>query len=494
MSSTSDSAFPVGTRVVLCGLKATEHNGKNGTIESAGPERLHVRLAADGKVMAIRTANLRLEPRPAPSLSVRELKLILEKSGCSENLSGMDRQDLQAAVEACSNPEENAKVLLEHHQRQGQQQRPPAAATTENISAERIRAATEQMNSMDPAQLRQQASMLKSMPPEVLRRQNPMLARMSDDQIRQAAAQFEMMASNPAMMKAATEQMKGLSPEEIERQQESIMKGAGAKDTSNKIDQNAPSASTASPATTAAAAASSSGNMAEMLSSMDPEMIRQQASMMKSMSTSQLRAMGPQFAGMTDEQIHQTTRQMEMIAANPGLMKLAAEQMKNMSPEDIKAVQEGRMPAGLGESSSGGAAAPDPMALLSNTSGKQIKELLQTAKANPDVLRSVMPNADPKQMESMIEKLDRMDESTLDRIIAVLTKLSNFARPVIKMYQSANKIVGGHLLKIVVMLPIVIFLYRWFGPTLFTATVKGTAEEPPEAEEVAALEEFEDEF
>jgi len=489
----TSAAFPVGSRVVLCGLKASEHNGKQGVIESLGPERLHVRLA-DGKVMAIRTSNLRLEPRPAPSLNVKELKLILEKSNNNQNLSGMDKQDLQAAVEACSTPEKNAEILLAAHQNQLRkaQPQPPVATTGIQLSTEQIKAATEQMDSMDPAQLRQQAAALKSMPPEVLRRQNPMLKNMTDDQIRQAATQFEMMASNPAMMKAAAEQMKGLSPEDIKRQQDSIVNGGSKNNTATAA--SATTSSATSPTTSSAPP--HSGNMAEMMNNnMDPEMIRQQVAMMKSMSTSQLRAVNPQFAAMTDEQIQQTTRQMEMIAANPGLMKLAAEQMKNMSPEDIKAIQEGRMPAGLGDVSGGAAPAMDPKALLANTSGKQIKELLQTAKANPDMLRSVMPNADPKQMESMIEKLDGMDERTLDRIISVLTKLSNMAQPVIKVYQSANKIVGGHLLKCFVMFFIVMFFCRWFGLTVFTASVKGTAEqEPPEADEVVALGEFDDEF
>ena len=458
--------FPVGTRVVLCGLqKAPEQNGKRGDVQSVGSERFHVRLDDDGRVLAVRASNLELEPRSVASLNIKELKLILQKSNHRvEELGGMDKHDLQAAVAEFSTPERNAEILLAHKKEQLQQSSPTSTASM-GVSAEQIKKATEQMNSMDPEQLRQQAAMLRNMPPDVLRRQNPMLRNMTDEQIRQAAVQFEMMASNPAMMKAATEQLSGMSPEDLKRQ--------GSTDNSGA----------ANAAVSSAIPAALAGDPAEMLKNMDPETIKQQVKMMKSMPPSQLRLLNPQFASMSDDQIRQFTAQMDMLASNPTMMKMATEQMKNLSPDDIKALQEQRMPVGtMG-------AEMDPIAFLSKTSGKQVKEMLQTAKANPDVLRAVAPTADQQQLQGWIDRIGSMDESTLDRIISILTKLSYVVRPIWGAYQKANRAFAGHLLKIIGLLPIVVFLFQRYGRRI-TDKVIETGEVSTEEPAMA----FEDEF
>ena len=466
MSSSTRPRYPVGTRVVLHGLqKALEHNGKSGVVQSIGPERLQVCLVDDKtNVLAVRASNLELEPRPVASLSIKELKVILQKSKHGAPTSvGMDKHNLQSAVAACSTPEENAEILLAYNQEKQQSQATPAAPM--EISTEQIKKATEQMNGMDPVQLRQQAAMLKNLPPDVLRSQNPMMRNMTDEQIRQAAAQFEMMASNPAMMKAATEQLSGLSSKDLGRQM-------GANNSSTRET---------------GVATSFPANPAEMLKSLDPEMIQQQAEIMKSMQPSQLRALNPQFANMSDEQIQQIAVQMDVIATNPALMKMAAEHVKNMSPEEMEALQA----QGMSMGGNGGVGPEiDPMAFLANTSGKQIKELFQAVKANPDLLRSVAPNVDSAQINTVIDKLGSMDESTLDRIISVLTKLWDVVRPVVRVYRSVNQAVAGQLLKIIVLLPVAVVLFRWYGRPILDKTVNGVGEISSDEPEVT----YEDEF
>ena len=46
--------------------------------------------------------------------------------------------------------------------------------------------------------------------------------------------------------------------------------------------------------------------------------------------------MNTQMAHMTDEQINMAITQMEAVANNPAMMKMAAEQMKHMNPEELQ--------------------------------------------------------------------------------------------------------------------------------------------------------------
>lgn len=208
---------------------------------------------------------------------------------------------------------------------------------------------------------------------------------------------------------------------------------------------------------------------------MNPEQIKQQAAMLKSLPPQQIRSMHPQFANMSDAQIQQMAAQMELMADNPAMMKMAAETMKNMTPEQMAEIQQGRMPSvGMGggagaAAADGGSAAAMPSMdqaanLLSSMSGKQVKDMLKMAKENPDIFKTAMPGGtDTKQISSMIDKIDSMDEATLDRILAFLKGVQKVLSPIIKAYQSANQAVNGHLLKLVGVSLVALIAYRWFG-------------------------------
>lgn len=481
----TDTFYPIGTHVLLRGLQAApEHNGKTGVVESTAGERQRIKLldddnSDDKKVLGIRPKNLELAPRAVDTLTVKELKTVLEACGYNGTLSGMDKRDLQDAVTELCSPERTAAVLVE----QARKQQTTTATTADrnknptsnsSVNKDQIQTAADRMATMDPAQLRQQAAMMKAMPKDQLRRTNPMFANMDDGQIDQMISQFEMMASNPAMMQQAADQVKNMTPEELQRQQDSVLGANNNNAGSNTSNNSTSAAPTASSSTTSANAPSPSSNPSQMLSQMNPEQLKQQAAMMRSMPPHQIRSMHPQFSNMSDAQIEQMASQMEMMADNPAMLKMAADTMGSMTPEQIAEIQQGRLPnTGMG-ANNGDSSAPGPTMdqaanLLTNMNGKQVKQMLRMAKENPDMLKTAMPGADTRQVEKLVNGLDGMDEKTLDRIIAVLSTLQKAFSPVIKAYQSANQAVGGHLFKILSFAVVAMFAYWWFGGTT-TAT------------------------
>ena len=63
---------------------------------------------------------------------------------------------------------------------------------------------------------------------------------------------------------------------------------------------------------------------AEKMDNMNPEDLKRQATFMKTLPKEQLKRMNPQFANMSDQQIDMAISQMEMMANNPAMMKMAA--------------------------------------------------------------------------------------------------------------------------------------------------------------------------
>lgn len=497
--------YPIGTQVILTGLQAApEHNGKQGIVESTTGERQRVRLLDqdEEKVLAIRPKNLQLAPRSSDTLSVKELKAILRE--CNDNAeattTGMDKRDLQSAVADVCTPERIAEILMQQAQKQqkvtssSMTSSTPTTSAIPTFSKEQMEAAADRMSTMDPAQMRQQAQMMRAMPPDQLRRSNPMFSNMSGAQIQQMISQFEMMASNPAMMAQAAQQMKSMSPEDLERQRQAVMGSTAASSSSSSATTTTPTTSTSSGAATTATPPPLNTS-ADMLRQMNPEQIKQQAAMLKSMPPQQIRSMHPQFSNMSDAQIQQMAAQMELMADNPAMMKMAAETMQNMSPEQMAEIQQGRMPSGAGGgggADSGNAAMPsmDQAAnLLSSMSGKQVKDMLKMAKENPDMFKSGMPGGtDTTQMSSMINRIDSMDEATLDRILAFLKGLQKVVSPFIRAYQSANQAVDGHLLKLVGVSFAALIAYRWFGGVASSSAPASLVEDIPLMDEQQTVE------
>jgi len=124
--------------------------------------------------------------------------------------------------------------------------------------------------------------------------------------------------------------------------------------------------------------------------------------------------------------------------------------------------------------------------------------MVKAAKENPELLRSMLPaGSDPRQAEAFLDKVDGMDEATLSRWLALLRKVNQLAQPLLNGYQRANRLTRGHFLKLVVILPVILWiLYRLlWGSVAVSSSSKQTFDEmveaPPEASTTAV---FEDEF
>ena len=253
---------------------------------------------------------------------------------------------------------------------------------------------------------------------------------------------------------------------------------------------------------------------AEKMQSADPEQLKRQAAMMRSMPKDQLRRMNPQFANFSDQQMEMAIQQTEQMAANPEMMKMAAEQMKNMTPEQLEEMKKmaqgmggagaggmgGMMGGGGGGSGGGGAVTSggggggggrrrrrrrrSRAAQCANGSvagdeygPRAAEEHAGDAEEEPAMLKSMMKmvpggdKMDEKQLIAQLEAVEKMDPATLQRMM----KFGQWGKAkfdaVKPYYDRANAAVGGHLLKILVLL-VLFCCYRFiawlfFGSWLF---------------------------
>ena len=433
------SAFPIEARVVLHGLvNAAELNGKIGIVKSTLQNgRQHVLVEELSKSVALKPSNLAYEERPIQSLSTKELKVILQqKHVVDAELRGVDKSELQRRVtEVTASNEEIAELLARANEpKQAQSASASTASSMSHMSAQ----AAEQLQNMSPEQLRQQAQMMRAMDPDSIRRMNPQLAHMTNAQIQQAIIQMEMMANNPDMVKRAAEQMKQMSPEQLQQLQVEL--------TGGRASANMPAASAATRPTP------SPSQAATMMANMTPDQLRQQAQMMKTMEPDQIRALNPQLAHMTDAQIQMAASQFEMMADNPEMMKMAMEQMKSMSPEDLARLQNqaGGAPPDLTKME-------DPSKLLEGMDPQQLKTLLKSLKDNPGARKqfAAMTGIGEEQLSKGLDAFSEMDDKKLDAAIKFMAK----AQKVKDGWTRLNAKFGGHLLKIIIGILLLVVYY-----------------------------------
>lgn len=433
--------FPVDSRVVLHGLvKSPELNGKVGVVNSGlASGRQQVLVEGMSKSVALKVSNLKYEGRSVESLSIKELKTILQSNTniTEVALTGIDKSDLQAKVASMkgSSPERIAQWLAEAKTKSPT---PPVATPVASPNVDPSQAA-DQLANMNPDQLRQQARMMRTMNPDTIRRMNPQLAHMTNAQIQQAANQMEMMANNPSMMKMATDQIKKMSPEEIQRMQQGQAM-AGTPATGNAAASNTPTTNPSAPSSVADQATKA----ADMMANMTPEQLKHQADMFESMSPDAIRQMNPQLAHMTDDQIKMAANQFRMMADNPEMMKMAMNQMKSLSPEQIEAIRNGSAPAPDPSQMMGG----DPTKMLANMDKGQLKAMLQSLKENPDMLKQFAATSgmNEEQLAKGIEMFGDMDDAKLDLTLNMLQRVQKAK----DMWTQADTKAGGHLMKIVV--------------------------------------------
>ena len=414
-------SFPVGSSVILQNLVgAAQYNGKKGIVKSRlasnnnGRQEVYV-LEAD-KTMAIKPANLCYVPRELSSLSVSEMKSVLMESIGSSiegELAGLEKDVLQSMVkEVTTSSDELAKLIAKANEPKDV---PATAAATQSSSfnSSQLRQGAERMASMNPDQLRQQAATMKAMGPAALRATNPAMAHLTDAQINMSISQMEAMANNPQMMKMAMDQMKNMSQSDLDEAMKQNPLAPQSSSSSSNNNDNA--AATYADVRSASAASSARSTVPEavqnmssdqfkaasqQMASMSPDQLKQQASMLKSMSKDTLRRSNPYMANMTDAEIDIAIQQMESMASSPDMLKMASEQLSNMTPEQFQQMKtmagSGGMMDGSNDNATaapaangggvGGAAMPtDPSqmmeALFSNP--EQLNSMVKMMKQNP---------------------------------------------------------------------------------------------------------------
>jgi hypothetical protein len=483
------SSYPIGSSVLLHNLVGASHlNGTKGIVKGKnnGGGRQEVYVFEAQKSMAIKITNLQYEPRTIQSLTVSEMKGILrvlkEKD---DHIAGMDKEALRKVVEKSITlsiqPSENtAPVEIKIAEIIARANEPPSTTTTttataQSINSDQLRQGAERMASMSPDDLRKQATTMRAMGPVAMRAMNPQMANMSDTQIEMAIAQMEAVANDPNQLKMAAEQMKNMSEGELNRaleQQTAMMMGGGAGGTSSSSSRGTASATSYPPPSFSAAQLEQA---TKQMSSMSPEQLRQQATMLRSMPVSTLRATNPAMSSMSDAQIEQSISQLEMMANNPDMLRMATESMKGLTPEQLATMQE-QMSNILGgsEGSSGGGELGSGLF----TDPTKLNSAVKAMKKNPDILKQMLGSAgggaaggggssttgssrisesQMAQMNNMIDSFTTMDDERLEKYLHVANVMQ---RTVITPFMKTKDALGLSTRMALILV--------WFGMTIGT--------------------------
>ena len=78
------TSFPIGSRVVLHGLKKEDFNGKRGVVRTAADGERQ-QIFVDGNLYNLKVCNLKYEEKSCASLSIKEMKTILAAKGMEES-------------------------------------------------------------------------------------------------------------------------------------------------------------------------------------------------------------------------------------------------------------------------------------------------------------------------------------------------------------------------------------------------------------------------
>ena len=152
---------------------------------------------------------------------------------------------------------------------------------------------------------------------------------------------------------------------------------------------------------------------ADQISQMSPDQLRMQARMMRSMPPDQIRRAHPQLRHMTDAQIQMAATQMEQMAENPELVRMAAEQVKNMSPEEYQLAQQQQQQQQPNAASGYGTrTAANPANQLDAMTPDQLKQQAEAMrKMTPQQIRVLNPqlaSLTDNEIQQSIEQMEQM--------------------------------------------------------------------------------------
>lgn len=286
------------------------------------------------------------------------------------------------------------------------------------------------------------------------------------------------MANNPAMMKAAAEQMKGMNEAELRQ----AMGSTAVPSTNRPAPTNTTNTTTMND-TIKNMSSDQFKEASQKISSLTPEQLKQQAAMLKSMPIDTLRRTNPQFANMSEDQIKLAIQQMETMASNPEMLKMASEQIKNMDDAQFQQVKQmfqsggSTGPNGTPTSTSNNnnmaelSADPSKMmeSLLSNP--EQLSSMIKTMKQNPDLMKSMLKsqmgindtdttannNPRAKQMEQAIDEFANMSDEQLDKYIRYANKAQSVLSPFLSGFNKTKSALGISSRSLIVLINLVVF-------------------------------------
>ena len=309
---------------------------------------------------------------------------------------------------------------------------------------------------------------------------------------------MEAVASNPSQLKMAADQMKNMNDDQLKQAvNQSPLVGGGAVPTASAGAGGGGLNQTTATGVPANISKSQFQQATDQLTSMSPEQLKQQAAMLRSMPYSTLRATNPQMANMTDSQIEQSIAQLEQMAANPEMVKMAAEQMKNMREEDFERMKNmmggafGSAPSGgtsttsaaatttsssNGTASNNNNAAPPDLAgidpsnmmnsLLSNP--EQLNTIVKTMKGNPEMMKSIFmgqmgdrgTEAQKEKMNKAIDSFVEMDDAQLEKYLKVANGVQRVASPVVTAFGKVKQTLGVSTKTLIIIINVMIL--AWF--------------------------------
>lgn len=228
--------------------------------------------------------------------------------------------------------------------------------------------------------------------------------------------------------------------------------------------------------------------------------------MLRSMPYDTLRKTNPPMAHMTDAQIEMSIKQLEQMAENPELMKLAADQMKSMTEEQYESVKQ--MLGGNGGGGGGVGATNNTEAttmpmldpsnimegLLSNP--EQLNTIVRTMKKNPELLKQVLggaggPNAmvpekQKEQLNRAIDSFVQMDDAKMEKYLSLANGVQRMAKPVVATLEKVKQRSGLSMRTLILLIILGMFvvfgmaimkLWMWWnhqsrdGSTMTTTTM-----------------------
>ena len=206
-----------------------------------------------------------------------------------------------------------------------------------------------------------------------------------------------------------------------------------------------------------------------------------------------LRRTNPQMANMTDAQIDMSIAQLEQMADNPEMVKMASDQMKNIREEDFEQMRKSFAP---GSASSGGSengtttaantnsnntppnlAGIDPSNMMSSllSNPDQLNTIVKTMKSNPGMMKSMLlsqmegkgSEAQKEQFSKAIDSFVQMDDDKLEKYLKVANGFQRVAKPVVTTFDKMKQILGVSTKTLLVIINLVVLasfvgLARWW--------------------------------